>query len=100
MWLGPLTELRTPGLLPSPSRGQLAAFSVTEFGGLYGAGGIGSLTQPLLGEAVLSAALPAVVLSVMLSVEYKVATREMASTLLISMLGSIVTISVFIFLVQ
>ncbi|MEZ5873987.1 MAG: AEC family transporter [Hyphomicrobiales bacterium] len=57
-------------------------------------------TQPLLGEAVLTAALPAVVLSVMLSVEYKVATREMASTLFISMLGSIATISVFILLVQ
>ena len=57
VWLGPLTELRTPGLLPSPSRGQLAAFSVTEFGGLYGAGGIGSLTQPLLWvEQMLSAA--------------------------------------------
>ena len=58
MWLGPLTELRTPGLLPSPSRGQLAAFSVTEFGGLYGAGGIGSLTQPLLGERIQAALKP------------------------------------------
>ena len=46
--LGPLTELRTPGLLPSPSRGQLAAFSVTEFGGLYGPGGIGSLVPGAL----------------------------------------------------
>jgi excisionase family DNA binding protein len=50
VWLGPLAELTSPGALPSPSRGQLAAFSVTEFGGLYGAGGIGSLTQPLLGD--------------------------------------------------
>ncbi|MFN5698551.1 MAG: hypothetical protein ACK486_16165, partial [Cyanobacteriota bacterium] len=58
VWLGPLTELRTPGLLPSPSRGQLAAFSVTEFGGLYGAGGIGSLTQPLLGERIQAALKP------------------------------------------
>ena len=58
VWLGPLTELRTPGLLPSPSRGQLAAFSVTEFGGLYGAGGIGSFTQPLLGERVQAALKP------------------------------------------
>ena len=57
-WLGPLTELRSPGLLPSSSRGQLAAFSVTEFGGLYGAGGIGSLTQPLLGERVQAALKP------------------------------------------
>jgi excisionase family DNA binding protein len=58
VWLGPLAELRTPGLLPSPSRGQLGAFSVTEFGGLYGAGGIGSLTQPLLGERVQAALKP------------------------------------------
>ena len=58
VWLGPLVELRSPGLLPSPSRGQLAAFSVTEFGGLYGAGGIGSLTQPLLGERVQAALKP------------------------------------------
>ncbi len=58
VWLGPLAELRTPGRLPTPSRGQLAAFSVTEFGGLYGAGGIGSLTQPLLGERVQAALKP------------------------------------------
>ena len=58
VWLGPLSELRTPGLLPSPSRAQLAAFSVTEFGGLYGAGGIGSLTQPLLGERIQASLKP------------------------------------------
>jgi excisionase family DNA binding protein len=37
---------------------QLAAFSVTEFGGLYGAGGIGTLTQPLLGERIQAALKP------------------------------------------
>ena len=58
VWLGPLAELRTPGRLPSPSRGHLAAFSVTEFGGLYGAGGIGSLTHPLLGERIQAALKP------------------------------------------
>jgi len=58
VWLGPLAELRSPGRLPSPSRGQLAAFSVTEFGGLYGAGGIGSLTQPLLGERIQASLKP------------------------------------------
>jgi excisionase family DNA binding protein len=57
-WLGPLAELTSPGALPSPSRGQLAAFSITEFGGLYGAGGIGSLTQPLLGERIQAALKP------------------------------------------
>jgi excisionase family DNA binding protein len=58
VWLGPLTELRIPGLLPSPSRGQLGAILVTEFGGLDGAGGIGSLTQPLLGERIQAALKP------------------------------------------
>ena len=58
VWLGPLSELRSPGRLPTPSRGQLAAFSVTEFGGLYDAGGIGSLTQPLLGERIQAALKP------------------------------------------
>ncbi|MCX5967432.1 MAG: helix-turn-helix domain-containing protein [Cyanobacteria bacterium] len=58
IWLGPLAELRSPGRLPSPGRGQLGAFSVTEFGGLYGAGGIGSLTQPLLGERIQAALKP------------------------------------------
>lgn len=58
VWLGPLTELRSPGLLPSPSRAQLAACSVIEFGGLHGAGGIGSLTQPLLGERIQAALKP------------------------------------------
>jgi excisionase family DNA binding protein len=58
VWLGPLSELGSPGRLPSPSRAQLAAFSVTEFGGLYGAGGIGSLTQPLLGERIQASLKP------------------------------------------
>ena len=58
VWLGPLGELTSAGVLPSPSRGQFAAFSVTEFAGLYGAGGIGSLTQPLLGERIQAALKP------------------------------------------
>jgi hypothetical protein len=58
VWMGPLSELRSPGRHPSPSRGQLAAFSVTEFGGLYGAGGIGSLTQLLLVERIQAALKP------------------------------------------
>ena len=57
-WLGPLAELTTPGSLPSPSRGQFAAFSITECGGRYGAGGIGALTQPLLGERIQAALKP------------------------------------------
>jgi hypothetical protein len=46
VWLGPLAELTSLGVLRSPSRGQFAAFSVTEFGGLYGAGGIGDPSRP------------------------------------------------------
>jgi excisionase family DNA binding protein len=37
---------------------------VTEFGGLYGAGGIGSLTQPLLGERIQAALKPNLVVVV------------------------------------
>ena len=50
IWLGSLTELQFPGVLPPMSRGQLAGLTVTEFAGPYGAGGIGSLAQPLLGQ--------------------------------------------------
>ncbi|ODR97026.1 hypothetical protein AUC69_12940 [Methyloceanibacter superfactus] len=51
--------------------------------------------NPILGEAVLTTALPPIVLVVMLSVQYKVAARETASALLISTLGSLLTMSVF-----
>ncbi|MFM7512487.1 MAG: helix-turn-helix transcriptional regulator, partial [Cyanobium sp.] len=64
LWLGPLSELRSPGLFPSPSRAQLAAFSVSEFVGLYCAGGIGSLPQPLLGERIQAALKPNLVVVV------------------------------------
>ena len=50
IWLGSLAQLQSPGLLPPISRGQLAGLTVTEFAGPFGAGGIGSLAQPLLGE--------------------------------------------------
>jgi len=52
--------------------------------------------DPLLGQAVLTSALPSVVLSVMLAVQYQVAAREAASALLISTVGSMLTIGVFI----
>lgn len=50
IWLGSLRDLRSPGVLPPTGRGQLAGLTVTEFAGPFGAGGIGSLAQPLLGE--------------------------------------------------
>ena len=52
IWLGDLSSLTSPGTLPPANRAQFAAFSVLEFGGLYGPGGIGCLTQPLLGERI------------------------------------------------
>lgn len=52
IWLGFLGELQSPGELPPVGRGQLAGLTVTEFAGPFGAGGIGSMAQPLLGERV------------------------------------------------
>jgi malonate transporter len=52
--------------------------------------------DPLLGEAVLTSALPPVALVVMLAVQYKVAAPEMASALFISTVGSLLTMSAFI----
>ncbi len=52
IWLGSLAELQSPGELPPFSRGQLGGLTVTEFAGPFGAGGIGSLAQPFLGERV------------------------------------------------
>lgn len=52
--------------------------------------------NPLLGQAVLTSALPSVVLSVMLAVQYQVGAREAASVLFISTVSSMLTMSVFI----
>jgi malonate transporter and related proteins len=57
-------------------------------------------TNPLLGEAVVMAALPMLVLVVMLSVQYQIGERETASALFISTVASLVTMSVFIALVR
>ncbi len=58
IWLGDLATLTSPGSLPPANRAQFAGFSVLEFGGLYGPGGIGSLTQPLLGERITASLKP------------------------------------------
>jgi malonate transporter len=52
--------------------------------------------NPLLGEAVVTSALPPVTLVVLLAVQYRVAIPETASALLFSTLGSLITMSVFI----
>lgn len=54
--------------------------------------------QPLLGQTVVTTALPAVALVVMLAVQYRTAIPEAASALLISTFGSLLTISLFIWL--
>lgn len=54
--------------------------------------------DPLLGEAVVTSALPPVTLVVMLAVQYRVAIPETASALLFSTLGSLLTMSAFIWL--
>lgn len=54
--------------------------------------------DPILGEAVVTSALPPVTLVVMLAVQYRLAIPETASALLISTLGSILTMSAFIWL--
>jgi malonate transporter and related proteins len=55
-------------------------------------------SKSLLGEAVITAALPSLVLAAILSVQYRVAERASASALLISMISSLVTLSGFIIL--
>ncbi|MCU1428244.1 MAG: transport protein [Actinomycetia bacterium] len=57
-----------------------------------------SYSKPHLSQAVVMTALPSLVLVVMLSVQYGVAETEAASTLLVSMLASLLTISAFILL--
>ena len=54
---------------------------------------------PLLEQAVLTSALPVVVIVVMLGVQYKVSARDSASALFISLIASLVTMSGFILLV-
>ncbi len=54
--------------------------------------------NPLLGQTVVTTALPAVTLVVMLAVQYRIAIPETASALLISTFGSPLTMSAFIWL--
>jgi len=52
MWLGDLALLSPEGGLPNGGRAQFAGCLVQHFGADYGPGGIGLLSQPLLGEAI------------------------------------------------
>jgi hypothetical protein len=51
-WLGDLTALQNPGLLPPQPRAQLLGCSLLTAGFPFGEGGIGGLVQPQLGEAI------------------------------------------------
>jgi len=53
-------------------------------------------TSPMLGVAVVTAALPMLVVVALLGVQYQVAETEAASALFISMIGSLITLSAFI----
>jgi malonate transporter len=55
--------------------------------------------NPTLGQTVVTTALPAVALVVMLAVQFRTAIPEAASALMISTFGSLLTISLFIWLV-
>jgi LysM repeat protein len=51
-WLGPLSLLENPGVLPDSARALFTGASALLYGHHYGSGGIGLLTQPLLGERI------------------------------------------------
>ncbi|TVS03624.1 MAG: LysM domain-containing protein [Cyanobium sp. PLM2.Bin73] len=51
-WLGDLTALQSPGVLPPQPRAHLLGCSLLTVGFPFGEGGIGALVQPQLGEAL------------------------------------------------
>ena len=52
IWLGDLNRLCDPPDSEVDPRRIYTAFEVIEFGGFYGSGGIGTITQPLVGERI------------------------------------------------
>ena len=54
--------------------------------------------SPILGQTVITTALPPVAVVVMLAVQYRVAIPETASALLISTFASVLTMSAFIWI--
>ena len=53
-------------------------------------------TNPLLGEATVTAALPVITITAMLGVRYQVARTEAASALFLSMTATLLTVGLFI----
>jgi predicted permease len=52
--------------------------------------------NPVVNEAVLTTAIPAMPIVLMLALQYRVAQEEAASSVFLSVMGSIVTMGVFI----
>jgi predicted permease len=52
--------------------------------------------NPVVSEAVLTTAIPAMPIVLMLALQYRVAQEEAASSVFLSVVGSIVTMGVFI----
>jgi hypothetical protein len=52
IWLGDLSRLSDPPDSEADPRRIYTAFEVIEFGAYYGSGGIGRVTQPLVGERI------------------------------------------------
>jgi len=56
--------------------------------------------NPILSEAVLTMAIPAVPIVAMLALQYRVAEAMAASSLFFSVIGSVITLTVFILLTR
>jgi hypothetical protein len=52
--------------------------------------------NPIVSEAVLTTAIPAMPIAIMLALQYRIAEAEAASTVFLSMIGSVLTMGVFI----
>ena len=56
--------------------------------------------NPIVSEAVVTMAIPAMPIALMLAVQYRVAEAEVASTVFLSVIGSVITMGVFIALTR
>jgi hypothetical protein len=52
--------------------------------------------EPIVSEAVLATAIPTMPIVIMLALQYRVAQEEAASAVFLSVIGSIVTMGIFI----
>jgi hypothetical protein len=52
--------------------------------------------NPIISEAVLTAAIPTMPIVIMLALQYRIAEAEAASAVFLSVIGSVITMGVFI----